>query len=146
VLNSIFGPVPGWTGGPMYRTSGPNLRNYFFIFFGWRWHGRAVWHGQTVPHFCPAASKSRNVLTFCPGWLACLSLFASTSHFVPPLWVSHSLSCLPPSPLALRPQLLFSRAGRATHLRLPGTPHLRHSQSQCLSPGAQGIKNKEVFL
>ena len=30
--NSIFGLVPGWTGGPTDRTGGPSLRNFFYFF------------------------------------------------------------------------------------------------------------------
>jgi len=30
LMNSVFGPVPGWTGGPVGQTDGPKLRLVFF--------------------------------------------------------------------------------------------------------------------
>ena len=36
---SVFGPVPGWIGGPKLR---------LFFLFSPEWQ----WHGQTVPNFC----------------------------------------------------------------------------------------------
>jgi len=42
----VFVPVLGWT-----QKNGL----YFFLFWiGRQWHGRAIWHGPTVPHFCQA--------------------------------------------------------------------------------------------
>ena len=49
-MNSVFGPVPVWTGGPVDRTGGPNSSKFFFC------------AGQLVARPCHKARPPRAIL------------------------------------------------------------------------------------